>query len=440
MIVKNLIEMLQGGEAVYINGIGLFQKQFHPAKVTKTEVLPPHYSVTLDNDADGSGFDFILYVSNHGGMKIVDADESVRNWQEELAEKLQSEKHVKVPDFGTFTLKKGVISFESDFIPALNSEFEGMSPISLKEEVVDIQTEKVEPVVVQNPIPENHVEPEPETEVIPVPAVSPEVIAVPEPELVIAPDPIVEPEPVVEPESVIEPEPEIEPEPKPVVESEPIIEPEPEPVIEPEPVVEPGPEPVIEPEPEPVVEPGETENDDAGETAGSNKKSHRWIWILLIIIVLLAAIGIVGYLYRDTVCECYHKIFDKQTSEVVTEPTPEAEPAPLEEPAAVTDSVAEAEEPLAEPEDVVQPAPAFDINNVQHLTFEQGKYYVVHGSFGVDADCVKHIKQQHFERYSPTIVSVAGDWHLRVCLGVFNSEAEAENFAANIKNAWVLGK
>ena len=198
---------------------------------------------------------------------------------------------------------------------------------------------------------------------------------------------------------------------------------------------EPEPEPVPEvvPEPEPMPEP---------EPISAPRKKHRWIWVLLLVLLLLGGLAAVGYIFRDKVKECYKKLTGtEQVVEPVTEPQQPAAPA-VEEPAlaeevTAVDTLLE-EEPAPEvaPEPVSEPAP-FDFNNPRHTTFQMGKFYVVHGSFGSDADCLKHIRTAGFQKYNPTILDTPGDWHKRVCLGVFNTEEEANVFAAGIKHAWV---
>ena len=113
---------------------------------------------------------------------------------------------------------------------------------------------------------------------------------------------------------------------------------------------------------------------------------------------------------------------------------------PVEEVAVEIDTLAQEQDTLSiqteepQPEPVIEP---FDINNMRHITFEKGKYYVIHGSLPSDADCAKHVKQACLQKYNPSILVTPGDWHRRVCLGVFTNEAEAERFAAGIHNAWV---
>jgi nucleoid DNA-binding protein len=418
MIVSNLIKYLAENKSAYINGLGLFQVVFHPAKVTKERILPPHNEVSLDVNADGSGFDFVLFLSNQGLMKIVEADDRIKAWTSQLLEDLQKKRPVVVPDFGTFSQKKGIITFESEWIPAINREFEGMTSIPVVEPLEEPKAVSIQAPVVA-----------PALETIPVP--EPEPTAEPEPEVVPEPEPMPEPEPEPVPEVVPEPEPMPEPEPEPV----------PEVVSEPEPMPEPEPEPVPEvvSEPEPMPEP---ESEQKSEQVSAPRKKHRWIWVLLLVLLLLGGLAAVGYIFRDKVKECYQKLTGtEQVVEPVTEPQQPAvpaveEPALAEEETAVDTLLEEEPAPEVAPEPVSEPA-SFDFNNPRHTTFQMGKFYVVHGSFGSDADCLKHIRTAGFQKYNPTILDTPGDWHKRVCLGVFNTEEEANVFAAGIKHAWV---
>ena len=426
MIVKNLIAALREDDTVFVNDLGLFRKVFTRAHVEEKQVFPPRYSVLLDAEEEGSGYAFILFVSKSENIRIVDADLAIRRWVEKLTEELHKGKNVTVDGFGTFSLKKNKLEFTAaPEIPELNTEFEGMEPIDIQKYPKQKHPER--------------------TEVLP-PVEAAEPVAEPEPEPVVEPEPVIEPEPIVEPdggdamhcvstiteaEPVVELEPIIEPEP--VAEPEPIIEPEPvaepEPIVEPEPVVEsdgrgamhcastmPEPKPITEPEPEP--------------------KKH-WGWIVFVV-VLLAAIGVLGWFFKDNILDFYHQKFDKQP--VIEETT--VVTMPIEEPV-VMDTLAEADSldmtdgESVEPELETKP---FDINNLEHIQYEKGKYYLVHGSFSQEADCARHIRSHHFEPYAPTVLHQSGNSRMRVCLGVFGSEAEATQFAEshNIKDAWTL--
>ena len=50
----------------------------------------------------------------------------------------------------------------------------------------------------------------------------------------------------------------------------------------------------------------------------------------------------------------------------------------------------------------------------------------------------RHIRQKNLDQYSPVIVVQEGK-NLRVCIGVFDTEEEAEQFAKGVNSQyWVL--
>lgn len=463
MIVRNLIAALREDDTVYVNDLGLFRKVFSRAHVEEKQVFPPRYSVLLDAEEEGSGYAFILFVSKAENIRIVDADLAIRRWVEKLTEELRKGRNVTVEGFGTFSLKKNKLEFTAAAeIPELNAEFDGLEPIDIQKYPKQKHPERTE-VLPPFEAPEPIIEPEPVVEQEPVV----------EPEPMAEPEPIVEPEPVVETEHndvevsrvELETEPVVEKEPVPVVvpehieEMEPVAEPEPiiepEPVIKPEPVVEPEPifepEPIIEPEPqiEEESEPEEEaeheneaeevdETDSATNEEPATEPKKRWGWIVFVVLLLLA-VGILGWFFKDDILDFYHQKFDKEpivddTTAVVT--TPVEEPVVMDT-IAQTDSLGTAEEEYIEPEPETKP---FDINNLEHINYEKGKYYLVHGSFSQEPDCASHIRSHHFETYSPTILHQSGNARMRVCLGVFNSEEESMQFASShgIKDAWTL--
>ena len=135
----------------------------------------------------------------------------------------------------------------------------------------------------------------------------------PEPAPEPAPEPVAEVAP--EPAPVVAPEPvaEVAPEPAPVVAPEPVAEvaPEPAPVVAPEPVAEPTPEPapVVAPEPtrevpEPTVPSADEESEEntsAVQTCYEEDEEeshwHRNIGWAFLVLVLMAASAVGGYLY-----------------------------------------------------------------------------------------------------------------------------------------------
>ena len=135
----------------------------------------------------------------------------------------------------------------------------------------------------------------------------------PEPAPEPAPEPVVEVAPEPAPEVAPEPVAEVAPEPAPVVAPEPVAEPTPEPapVVAPEPVAEvaPEPTPVVAPEPtrevpEPTVSSADEESEEntsAVQTCYEEDEEeshwHRNIGWAFLVLVLMAASAVGGYLY-----------------------------------------------------------------------------------------------------------------------------------------------
>ena len=273
---------------------------------------------------------------------------------------------------------------------------------------------------------------------------------------------------------------------------EPVEEPEPEPVMEPEPIAEPEPEYAetfqetsLQPEPESIVEPEpvganndspedetgdekddkaikndeeedddddeedeEDDDDDEEEDDEDEKKHHKlaWLWILLL---LLVALGALGFVFRDKITSFYHQWKDKEQSveqDVTPEVTDDDNQTATFEDESVVDEVEAVEE--VTPEVVEEPTPkpvaaapvkSTSDGKYDYIQFEQGRFYVIVGSFPTESDVVKHIRNKRLGQYSPVIVKQDGFKNLRVCIGVFNTEAEAEQFGKSTnQNYWVL--
>lgn len=393
-MIDFLLKTLLQDQYVFVERLGAFRIQLRHAAVEKNVIRPPYNEVVFSqNDSEENNFALANQISREKKCLFTEANEQIMKWVDELLAALQHNKSVTYEDFGTFMLdKKGNITFESAIIPQLNSPFEGMEPIDIKS-VGIVAAEDEEPMA------------------------------------------------VVETEK--------EPEPEPVVESEPFVEPEP--VAEPEPVMEP--EPVAEPvganndSPEDETMKGDEDEDDDDEDDDEKKHhKHAWLWILLL---LLIALGALGFVFKDRIRSYYQQWKDKKQpveQEVTQEETDvdnqtatfDEEPV-VEEVEAVEEETREVvEEPAPKP---VAPAPVKSTSDgkYDYIRFEQGRYYVIVGSFPTESDVERHIRNKKLGQYSPTIVKQDGVTNLRVCIGVFDTEAAAEQFAKTTnQNYWIL--
>ena len=448
-MIDFLLKTLLQDQYVFVERLGAFRIQLRHAVIEKNVIRPPYNEVVFSqNDSEENNFALANQISREKKCLFTEANEQIMRWVDELLAALQNNKSVTYEDFGTFMLdKKGNISFESAIIPQLNSQFEGMEPIDIKSVGV-AAVEDDEPMAV--------VETKEETK----------------------PEPVTEPEPVAEPVGTNNDSPEDET----VAIEELVEEPEPEPIVEPEPVEEPAPvaEPV-EANDSPEVEAmkdeeeddeddedddddeddeddddddedddddDEDEDDDEDDEDDDKKKHHKlaWLWILLL---LLIALGALGFVFKDRIWSYYQQWKDKKQpveQEVAPEETDVAnqtaafdEEPVVEEVEAVEEETQEVvEEPAPKP---VAPAPVKSTSDgkYDYIRFEQGRYYVIVGSFPTESDVERHIRNKKLGQYSPTIVKQDGVTNLRVCIGVFDTEAAAEQFAKTTnQNYWIL--
>ena len=410
-MINYILKTLQTEDHVFIERLGSFRLQLRHAALEGNVIQPPYNEVVFSQtDSEENNFALANQISREQQCLFTQANEQITAWVGELLSALQNNKSVTYEDFGTFMLdKKGNITFESAIIPQLNSQFEGMEPIDLKRFGVAV------PVVEQEPDPEPVREPECAKE-----------------------DTAVQ---VDDPQSVREPECAND-------DTQIQVDSESEPVEE---MVEAKEDVHIQVKPEPVVEPDEEVDDDEDddedeyedEDEEPEKKKHHlaWLWILLLLIAVLAALG---FVFKDKLLGYYHQWKEKkQPVEQVVEPqeTPEA--------TATVDEVTEPAEPVEEPqEEVKEPAPETFTPAVikqssdgkyDYIRFEKGHYYVIAGSFPNESDVIRHIRQKNLDQYSPKILKQDGVSNLRVCIGVFDTEDEAERFAKGVSSSyWVL--
>lgn len=445
MIIKNIIRALQTEETVYLSSLGIFRCVRMEAAISDNKITPPQVIIQFQEDKDANGFAFATKLSQWEQITIVDAYEMSNRWIDELKAAINNNQSVTYNNFGTFRRgKKEEIIFESAYIQELNIDFEGMNPLVITP--TGIISEEITEVVENQETPQTGTTP-------------PQVIPEPE-EVETLPTDSETTEPMKdeyrqEVENV-----EVETEPKSAetmpLETSTTIETEKQPENN-----------DCQPETEePEIEESETEEsqerddtqeiEEEEEEEYKGKRKRRWeIW--LFIFIILASIGVLAALFDDELIYLYQKIIDKRkTNTELTTPSdvtdndeiPNLKTTPNEEVDEEADMVDEAIESTTEeviPEETiaqeVQPAPkpTATYENIPIIEFESGKFYVIAGSFVKQSDAELHIKQKSLQRYNAKIVKQNGNNRLRVCIGIFDTENEAINFAAKIdKNYWVL--
>lgn len=435
MIIKNIIRALQTEETVYLSSLGIFRCVRIEAAISDNKITPPQVIIQFQEDKDANGFAFATKLSQWEQITIVDAYEMSNRWIDELKAAINNNQSVTYNNFGTFRRgKKEEIIFESAYIQELNIDFEGMNPLVITP--TGIISEEITEVVENQETPQAGTTP---PQVIPEPE---EVETLPTDSETTEPmkdeyrQEIENVEVETEPESAEMP-----------LETSTTIETEKQPENN---DCQPETEESQERDDTQEIEEEEEEEEDKG------KRKRRWeIW--LFIFIILASIGVLAALFDDELIYLYQKIIDKRkTNTELTTPSdvtdndeiPNLKTTPNEEVDKEADTVDEAIESTTEeviPEETiaqeVQPAPkpTATNENIPIIEFESGKFYVIAGSFVKQSDAELHIKQRSLQRYNAKIVKQNGNNRLRVCIGIFDTENEAINFAAKIdKNYWVL--
>lgn len=395
MIIKNLVENLKSEESVFIGDVGLFKIEHRPAKMVGAQLFPPQNALIFEQTDKGNGFAFTLYVSRAENLRIVDADMQVRAWTEQLKSELNKVGLFRIEHFGTFQKIGEKITFEAEFIPALNIAYEGM-------EVLDIQ-----PVTIPSTTTEE-----------------------------------VKTEPLTEPktEEISEPisEPKVEEKVEISVEEKMVETTEVEDIQE-----------IKEKEEEEIGE--EIENSAEEKEKKRKKKSGSWVGNLLFIIVILGSLALLAYLFREPLLVKYQELREKFGEPQPTVPAPvdstENAAATFEEDTLVMEEdttfsaidSAFVVEPSAEP---TEPTPAtqpiLSGEDFPIIHFEKGKYYLIAGSLNNEAEAMAHAKTKQKQGFSPQVLHQSGTSRVRVCVAIFDNEAEATAFQQRHKNLWIL--
>ena len=441
MIIKNIIRALQTEETVYLSSLGIFRCVRMEAAISDNKITPPQVIIQFQEDKDANGFAFATKLSQWEQITIVDAYEMSNRWIDELKAAINNNQSVTYNNFGTFRRgKKEEIIFESAYIQELNIDFEGMNPLVITP--TGIILEEITEVVENQETPQAGTTP-------------PQVIPEPE-EVETLPTDSETTEPMKDEDRQEVENVEVETEPKSAempLETSTTTETENQPEnndCQPE---------TEEPETEESQERDDTqeiEEEEEEEEEDKGKRKRRWeIW--LFIFIILASIGVLAALFDDELIYLYQKIIDKRkTNTELTTPSdvtdndeiPNLKTTPNEEVDEEADTVDEAIESTTEeviPEETIAqevkpaPKPTATYENIPIIEFESGKFYVIAGSFVKQSDAELHIKQRSLQRYNAKIVKQNGNNRLRVCIGIFDTENEAINFAAKIdKNYWVL--
>lgn len=390
MIINFLVKALCEKESVYVNNLGLFRKEYAPAQIKDGMITPPGYMLVYDPDFDGNGFAFTMFVSQKGGMLITEATTQIDQWVAQLKTALDHNKSVSFGNFGTFAKNDhGAISFVCDRIAELNVEYEGMEPVSLDSKKVPAEEEVgTEDETVSG------------TEKIPVKTS----------------------ENIEDDASSSE---------KDSTQTEKNDIPAEE-----------------ETENDEDSEEAEESDEEEEETADQKRKKRPWL-VILIVLLIAALMAAAAYYFREQLTELYQQYFGSKNTEQVTEETLQGIPSTVDIDTTETDSLNVETDSLStmESSEIIEEEKISEPTIVNQLPggekffidYEKGKYYVIVGSFHSEKEVREHIKNRKLEQYNPKVVLQPNSKNMRICIGVFDTEAVADNFGRSTGlNYWVL--
>ncbi len=199
------------------------------------------------------------------------------------------------------------------------------------------------------------------------------------------------------------------------------------------------------------LEDEENEEDEGDEGDEKGKKKKGWI-IWVIILLLLASLAAAAYYFREQLTGLYQQYFgSKGTEQVVEEPIQDITPVATGtiDTDNASDSLILEEDTIYEvtnPESIEEKAISENPVTSQlpdgekfFIDYEKGKYYVIVGSFRSEKEVRQHIESRKLEQYNPKVVLQPNSKNMRICIGVFGTEAEADSYGRSTGlNYWVL--
>ena len=460
-MIQYIIKALLKDDTIFINDLGTFTKTYQPARFDGDTMLPPQYVVTLTvKDDQPDSTEFINLVCREKQCRITEASAEINRWVDELKTAIENNKEVAFDNFGTFSLNnKEDITFVCDHIEELNREFEGMGIVKLGEEVQEVKevngVNGVNGVQEVNEEEERRLQEEAEQRLRE--AEEQERIAKEAEEKRLQEEAEQRLREAEEQERIAKEaeekrlQEEAEQRLREAEEQERIAKEAEEKRLQEEAEQRlreaeeqerlakeaEDTEKVNKEEEKEVMEEEEDDDDEKDDENDKSPKKHRSWWWFFVLLILIA-LGVSGYLFRQQLTDAFNKIKEKATAPkeaVVTE-----EPVTVaEDTATYEEETTVAEDTVVEPEvytpEVVRNTAS---GNYPVIRYEPGHFYVIAGSLPNEQDAVRHIKQRNLDQYEPKIVMQPGA-NLRVCIGIFDTEEEAETFAKNINpKYWVL--
>ncbi len=207
--------------------------------------------------------------------------------------------------------------------------------------------------------------------------------------------------------------------------------------------------PVVEDIKEEVIETTPTEEDiDKEDEAPKKRKTKKTLGILLFIFIILGTILFLFFLFRDNIeLQWQHYQWKKEKENSMLVDTI-AHDSDIKDNLIVEDinetivENFETDTVIIEKEDDIlinEKIESSDKRDFAKITFEQGNYYVIAGSFDTEKRATEHALLKEKQGFSPKLLYQSGTRKIRICIQMYSSEDEALSFIQNSKgDYWIL--
>ncbi len=426
LIIKTLSQLLETESTVYISELGKFSLKRCGAYIDGGTIHPPQQQIVFSYSNDESSLAFASQLSKNENISIEEASNIVSTWVAALKQTVRENKSIEIDKFGTFYNDESLsLSFISASNHPFNIENEGLEAVDI--DIINPGFEIRNEAKIEE---ERKIEEEKKRE---------EERRLQEEKRIeeerIEEQRKIEEEKRREEERRLQEEKRIEEE---RIEEQRRIEEEKkreeEQRLQEENRIE---------EEEDMGEAIEQDDvqDNVQEVQYTKRHYEKWLFALVIIITIATMV----FLFKDQLTLLYKEHFEQESTSVAVTSNDEETEALLLADTIPVDTNAMAELPVAttkeEPpqEETVEELLPTTNGKINTIAFEKGKYYVIAGSFIKEELSLKHIKDKKLEKYNPTLVTQPNNKRLRVCIGIFSSEREAQQFINKTnENYWIL--
>ncbi|MCL2168065.1 MAG: SPOR domain-containing protein [Lentimicrobiaceae bacterium] len=182
------------------------------------------------------------------------------------------------------------------------------------------------------------------------------------------------------------------------------------------------------------------------------KKKRDLFWFILTISVAVVLLFVL--FFKNEIKKCCQTVFTKNEYHVILDTTNNEKDLSINN--VEDEQTAEIELPV---ETITEQNPNLSTNNIEvikdekkndnlislaiykelYVPYNKGYFYVIAGSFMQEESALLHIKQKKLEQYHAKLIVHPQSPRIRVCVGIFDNEEEANKIAGQLdKNYWVL--